>query len=237
MRVREPLFGGSLVDRPNRFTLRVKTPEGIRKCHLRDPGRLRELMIPGLPVVFFDRSSVGRKTDCEVFMIWKGVWTIVNSGLHSDLAEEVLTSLGLEGEVRREVKFGDSRVDFLVGDTLVEVKGCTLVRDGLALFPDAPTERGRRHVLNLIRAVKSGMRALILFLVMRPDAQMLSPNWDTDPNFSEALLKAVKSGVSVRAVKFRYDPREREVKAVGSLPVVVQRLKGDGMGKGDVSPG
>jgi len=236
LKVRDPLKGGRLVDRPNRFTLRVLTPSGVRRCHLRDPGRLTELMVPGAPVVLFDRPLRGRKTDCEVFLIWRGVWTVVNSGLHSDLAEEVFHALGLKGEVKREVKFGDSRVDFLVGDTLVEVKGCTLVRDGLALFPDAPTERGRRHVLNLIRALNSGYKAMVLFLVMRPDARNLSPNWETDPGFSEALVKAVEAGVEVRAIKFAYFPRTREVRALGTIPVSVQRLKGSSSGKGDVPP-
>ncbi len=228
MLVRGILGSGIFLRRPNRFLVILKTLDGLRRCHLRDPGRLSELLRPGAIIIFRERNPLGRKTNCEVLLVWDGrVWTVVNSSLHNDLAIEIiknglLTELGSPRSIKREFRFRNSRVDFLLEDeerTLLEVKGCTLVRDGLALFPDAPSERGRRHVLNLINALKLGYRAVILFLVMRPDAEVLSPNWEIDPEFSNALAKAIESGVIVLAVKFAY--RRREIMPVGKVPVKV----------------
>ena len=222
------LKSGIFLKRSNRFLVILKTSKGLRRCHLRDPGRLSKLLRPGAVIIFRERNAVGRKTDCEVLLVWdRRVWTIVNSSLHNDLAIEVIesglpTELGNPRSIKREFRFGNSRIDFLLEDgekTLLEVKGCTLVRDGLALFPDAPSERGKRHVLNLIKALKSGYRAAILFLVMRPDAEILSPNWEVDPEFSSALTKAAESGVMMLAVKFAY--KRGEIIPVGRIPVKV----------------
>ncbi len=228
MRIEGRLGFGRFRSRPNRFTVVLETPKGTRRCHLRDPGRLTEILIPGARTIFLERSGPGRKTDCEVLAVWSGTWwTVVNSGLHTDLATELILSgavpeLPADAPIRREVRFGDSRVDLLLDTsppTLVEVKGCTLVVDGVALFPDAPTERGTRHVLNLIRAVRSGMRAAVLFLVMRPDAERLEPNEETDPKFAEALRSARREGVALLAHRFRL--RGRVIEPVGGIPVVV----------------
>ncbi len=229
MLVNDELGSGRFLRRLNRFLVQLDTLTGERRCHLRDPGRLSELLVPGATVVFKERrGSSGRKTDCEVLLVWDGkVWTVVNSGLHSTLAEEVLRSSFLPElsgftKLRREVRFGDSRVDFLlegVTTTLLEVKGCTLVRNGKALFPDAPTERGRRHILNLIKALEGGYRTAVLFLVMRPDASEFSPNRETDPLFFEALRRAVERGVEVYALNFAY--RDRRIFPVRRIPVVI----------------
>ncbi len=222
------LKSGIFLKRPNRFLVILKTSKGLRRCHLRDPGRLSDLLKPGAIIIFRERNPAGRKTDCEVLLIWEGrVWTIVNSSLHNDLAIEViksglLTELGSPGNIRREFRFGNSRIDFLLEDderTLLEVKGCTLVRNGLALFPDSPSERGRRHVFNMIKSLRLGYRAAILFLVMRPDAKILSPNWEIDPKFSSALAKASEIGVLMLAVKFAY--KRREIIPVDRIPVKV----------------
>ncbi len=219
---------GRFRSRPNRFTVVLDTLTGERRCHLRDPGRLTEILIPGARTIFLERKGPGRKTDCEVLAVWSGSWwTVVNSGLHTPLATELIRSgavpeLPTQAPIRREVRFGDSRVDLMLATsppTLVEVKGCTLVIDGVALFPDAPTERGTRHVLNLIRAVHSGMRAAVLFLVMRPDAERLEPNEETDPKFAEALRAASRKGVALLAHRFRL--RGRVIEPAGWIPVVV----------------
>jgi len=228
VRVTERLGSGVFLRRPNRFLVEVLTRRGVRRCHLRDPGRLKELLVPGATVVFIERDRTGRKTSCEVLLIWDGkVWTVVNSRLHLDLAEEVLLAglfneeLGAPKKIRREVRFGRSRLDLLLDEsTLVEIKGCTLVREGVALFPDAPTERGRRHVLDLVEAVRNGYRAAVLFLIMRPDAEVLKPNWSTDPEFSRALAEAVGEGVIALAVKFRYCCRE--IRPAGRVPVITE---------------
>ncbi len=231
MRIYDKLNAGKFIERPNRFLVVIKTSGNRRKCHLRDPGRLTELLKPGVPIIFMERRSSIRKTDCEVLLVWSGsVWVIVNSGLHNDLAEEVLRSnliRELSGfhEIKREVYFGDSRIDFLLeGDNsrvLLEVKGCTLVEEGRAYFPDAPTERGRKHVISLIRALDKGYRAAILFLVMRPDARSLTPNWKTDREFSDSLMRAVERGVEAYALTFAYIARN--ITPVSRIPVILRQ--------------
>jgi len=156
MRLEKDLEEAIAVQRPNRFTVVLK--DG-RKCHLRDPGRLRGLICPGARVLVAPRSG-RRRTVCEVFGAHDGK-VLVNSGLHQTIVLEAL-NLGLFPElgsfktVLREVRLGGSRMDLMVDGRAVEIKGCTLVTEGLALFPDAPTERGRRHVLELARFAKGG---------------------------------------------------------------------------------
>jgi sugar fermentation stimulation protein A len=204
-------------ERPNRFV--VVTQSG-RVCHVHDPGRLKELLFPGNRILV--RRAVGkRKTDCQVTAAWGGSdWVVVDSSVHSAIARHFLPE-----DSSSEVEVGDSRLDFAFDDTYVEVKGCSLVRDGVALFPDAPTERGRKHVEELIRLKSEGHNALILILVMRPDAKCFSPNFETDPKFSDAFLRALKAGVEVEVKKFRL--LGREVYYVGDVeicPWVMERV-------------
>ncbi len=205
---------GLFHERPNRFTVLVRTETGMRRCHLRDSGRLSELLKPGVKVMFIEVKGKGRKTNCEVLAVHDGrMWTVVNSGLHTSLAVELIRTGLIHGveadqEIETEVKYGDSRIDIQIkGDppTLVEVKGCTLVIHGTALFPDAPTSRGLKHLKNLARAVAHGFKAYVLFLVMRPDAEIFMPNWKTDPDFSRGLVEAYKSGVNIVAYTFTFD--------------------------------
>ncbi|RLG41804.1 MAG: DNA/RNA nuclease SfsA [Thermoproteota archaeon] len=212
-----PLFVGSFLSRPNRFTALLKTEEGTLRCHLRDPGRLTELLVPGRDVIFRKIEGPGRKTEGEVIGIWSGrTWVLVNSSMHSDIARWLIESNYIDelkgwSIEKAEWKYGRSRIDFLLSKEgekgLLEVKGCTLVKEGVALFPDAPTERGRRHVLELIRAIKENFEAFILFLVTRGDAEKFSPNWETDPEFSRALTLAQKSGIKVIAYCLDFDGR------------------------------
>ncbi|AKG91892.1 sugar fermentation stimulation protein [Geoglobus ahangari] len=194
------LVEGRLVRRLNRFVLEVEVNGRVERAHLRDSGRLTELMKPGNRVLM--RPKKRERTSHEVFVIYDvHVPVVVNSSLHSDIAAEILGGEGyrIEG---REVKVGSSRIDLLVSRDgaakLVEVKGCTLVRDGVALFPDAPTERGVKHVREI--AERGGM---ILFLVMRSDARIFMPNHETHPEFAKVLREAYESGVDVRAALLR----------------------------------
>ncbi|MBE8539649.1 DNA/RNA nuclease SfsA [Geoglobus acetivorans] len=198
------LVEGRLVRRANRFVLEVDVAGRVERAHLRDSGRLTELMKPGNRVLV--RPKKRENTSHEVFVIYDAhVPVVVNSSLHSEIAVEILEGEGcrIEG---REVKVGESRIDLLVskGGTrwLVEVKGCTLVRDGVALFPDAPTERGVKHVREITE--RGGM---ILFLVMRSDARVFMPNHETHPEFARVLRKAYENGVDVRAALLRPELR------------------------------
>ncbi len=225
---------GLFKGRPNRFTVLIKTEKGVRRCHLRDPGRLRELLKPDVKVMFIEVEGKRRKTDCEVIAVHDGtIWTVVNSGLHTSLAIELLSAgvipeIKAEHGIRPEVKYGDSRIDLQVlgsPPTLVEVKGCTLVVGGTALFPDAPTNRGLRHLKTLIRAVEDGLKAYVLFLVMRPDAKIFMPNWATDPEFSRGLVEAFDKGVGIIAYTFTFNGLE--IKPVRRIPVTLLPLNKD----------
>ena len=213
------LIHGKFLERPNRFLVVFETGGKSQKAHLRDPGRLKELLIPGTPLLIRPaQNKAHRKTAYDVIAAWKdGIWVMINSGFHSDLAAELIEA-GLVPEFsgytlkKREYTYGKSRIDFLLsgngelsgnGDMLLEVKGCTLVEEGWAKFPDAPTERGKKHVEELTGAKKQGLNAAILFLIIREDARIFSPNWNMDPDFSEALSQAYGGGVKLVAYSFK----------------------------------
>jgi len=208
------LFLGSFLERPNRFTVIFKTLEKEAKAHLRDPGRLKELLIPEVRLLLRQALKPdSRKTKYDVIAVWsKNIWVLINSGFHSDLAAELLESRLLpefsDYKIKkREFTFGKSRIDFLLSrgeeEMLLEVKGCTLVEDGLAKFPDAPTERGKKHVEELVGAKNKGMNSAVLFLITRDDARAISPNWEMDPAFSGALSQAQQKGVELTAYSFK----------------------------------
>ncbi|MFP3349090.1 MAG: DNA/RNA nuclease SfsA [Thermoproteus sp.] len=193
-----PLRLVEILDRPNRFLVRVVDGGQVRSCHLHDPGRLPELVRRGARAVV--RPTRGVKTDCSITAIEapNGVWVVADSRIHSDVASLFL------GEARREVKVGGRRLDFLSGDTYIEVKGCTLVVDGAALFPDAPTKRGAEHLRLLRSLMGAGHRAKVVVLVMRPDAECFAPNWATDPSFSREFAQFIRSGGGLEVHRFRY---------------------------------
>ncbi len=198
---------GTFVSRPNRF-LGIVDINGVgeQEVHVHDPGRLRELLYPGNRVLVRRAQGGKRRTAWDLIAAKNdGDVILVNSAFHRGMVEKIL-ELGLIPQlcqlkdVRAEVKVGDSRLDFMLttneGDEIaVEVKGCTLAIGGRALFPDAPTTRGARHVRELTEFVRKGGRAAIIVLVFRPEATSFSPNASTDPVFTEALRKAVDAGV------------------------------------------
>jgi sugar fermentation stimulation protein A len=203
------LTPGVFIFRENRFTAAVKVGGKIFKAHVADTGRLKELLIEGSPVMLapnpkgkLDFKLVGIKSKDE--------WVLINTSLHSAIAEKLI-NLGILGfkprKVKREVKIGSSRFDFLVDDSaVVEVKGCNLVINDTCLFPDAPTERGKRHVEELIRLKKEGFKPYVLFLLLRRCSRF-SPNRNTDPEFSRVLEKAVSEGLKVVTASLSFDGR------------------------------
>lgn len=209
------LIHGNFVDRPNRFTVTFKHASGIENAHLRDPGRLKELLTPDVDLILRPAlNTAKRKTKFDVIGVLKDdLWVLINSGFHSDIAADLIDSQIIDefkgySVLKREYTYGKSRLDFLLSTKdndkmLVEVKGCTLVEDGLAKFPDAPTLRGKRHVDELIKARKEGLNASILFLITCEDAESFSPNFEMDPDFSNALIEAQKAGVNIIAYSFK----------------------------------
>ena len=210
------LFYGRFINIPNRFLVNVKI-EGIdevQAAFLHDPGRMKELLLPNARLLIRKALNIGnRKTNWDVLAVFQNnFWITIKSSLPNLVAKTALSKgwiseLGEYTNLKPEIKFGHSRLDFLLTNGLnecyVEVKGVTLVENGLALFPDAPTSRGTRHLQELIKIKAQGKRAVVLFICMRDDPTIFSPNWKTDLAFSKQLETAVKNGVEVLVYKVK----------------------------------
>jgi len=213
---------GTFKSRPNRFLgiVDITSPKKYKKrnvkAHVHDPGRLKELLFPENQVLLRKAANNNRKTKWDVIAaFYEGNWILAHSGYHREIAEWVLTNpkvspFGKLKSITPEAKIGKSRLDFLLemrkGKKIwVEVKGCTLALDGVALFPDAPTERGKRHIETLMKLKKKGDDAAIIILIFRPDAQCFAPKEDTDPEFSKVLYSSLAAGIMVYPMVFQYD--------------------------------
>lgn len=216
--------------RPNRFIAHVRLKgqqEGFTVCHVKNTGRCRELLVPGAEVWVQKAGNPARKTAYDLICVKKGDRLInMDSQAPNQAAEEWLKKGNLFPKgalIRREVSFGSSRFDFYAqaGErrAFLEVKGVTLEEEGLAKFPDAPTERGARHVEELIRCREEGYEAWLLFIVQMKGIRKVTPNDATDPVFGAALRKAAAAGVEIRAVDCLVTPEE--MTADQYLPVIL----------------
>jgi sugar fermentation stimulation protein A len=222
-----PLLKGTFLSRPNRFSAILQAAEGQIACHLHDPGRLTELLLPGAAVIFREAPSLDRKTRFDLVAVKKGgKWVVVDSRIPNQVFRSMLEKGILDYRiVKEEYAFGNSRIDFLLekeGEKiLVEVKGCSLCTGGRALFPDAPTSRGRRHILELEKWNSIGLRSMLFFVVLCPDAFSVSPNEETDPAFSAALRSAMRKGLKAEAAKAVFDEASSSIWFMGFLPVTL----------------
>lgn len=206
MRYRE-MVPGVFLARPNRFIARVEIGGKEETVHVKNTGRCRELLPPGAEVWCEKAVNPSRKTKFDLITVRKGDRLInMDSQAPNTAAGEWLLSGGL-GEVsdlRREVFRGDSRFDFAFTKDgkpcFLEVKGVTLENDGICAFPDAPTERGAKHLKGLAEAVREGCGAYVLFVIQMKDVKYLHPNDATDPAFGKALREAAAAGVTVMAM-------------------------------------
>ena len=213
--------------RLNRFAALDSVDGAEALAHVANSGRLHELFQPGVPVLLAPAGRDGRKTAYDLALVRaKGVLVSADARLPNALVHEALRAGGLPPllgytSCRREVAFGESRLDLLLegqtGRCYVEVKSVTLVDDGVALFPDAPTSRGRKHLGSLERAVGEGHRAAVVFVVQREDATRFQPHGAADPEFGEALRRAVRNGVEVYA--YGCVVNEYSIALDGPLPV------------------
>ena len=190
------------ISRPNRFTAVVLLGGRVETVHVKNTGRLRELLVPGAEAALCPSSNPGRKTAYDLVAVKTETgWVNVDSQAPNTAAAELLRRLYPGCALYPERVFGRSRFDFYLEHVerrrFVEVKGVTLVRSGTALFPDAPTERGRRHLAELTEARRAGYDAAVLFLVQRRDCARFSPNRETDPAFADALRAARDAGVEL----------------------------------------
>lgn len=234
------LLPAHFIKRPNRFVAHLTYAGREVVAHVPDPGRLKELLNPGVEALIDDYGSdTERKLrySLELVKAETGFWVSVNTQLPNRLMAHLIenqTLPWLKGYhlYKKEVTLGTSRIDFclshqpdqLIKPLYLEVKSCSLVAphpDGkrLALFPDAPTVRGARHVAELMQHhCQTGESCCIVFIVQRPDADMLSANRITDPLFAETLWKAYQSGIPIKACCFELSATESQY--IKEIPVV-----------------
>ena len=209
MNIEGPLISGVFIERPNRFITLVEINGEIVRSHLPDPGRLKELLIPGIEVLLRPASSFGkRKTKFSTVMVRsKGklislVSALPNQFVKESIEKNILPMFHNYKIIRPEIPYGNHRFDFLLNDYedsifYLEVKSVTYVTNGLAQFPDAITSRGAKHVVALTNLVTSGVKTGILFVCQRDDPISFAPMWDRDPKFSKVLFEASKAGVKI----------------------------------------
>jgi sugar fermentation stimulation protein A len=190
------LIEATVVSRPNRFIVRAMVKGTEINVHIHDPGRIQELIYPGNKIMI--RKTRGQKTEYSVtFCRNEDIWTFNDSRFHSDIG-----SLFIKEGVKREVKIGNSRIDFKLENSFIEVKSATLVEKGAAKFPDAPTERGKKHLETLMDLIDKGYESYVLFLIFNEKAECFIPNSNRDPEFSRTYYKAIKHGVKFRFLVF-----------------------------------
>ncbi|RKM61929.1 DNA/RNA nuclease SfsA [Butyrivibrio sp. CB08] len=194
------------IARPNRFIARVLLDGNELVVHVKNTGRCRELLIPGCTVFLDKAQNPERKTPYDLVAVEnEGRIINIDSQAPNVVVKEWLLAQNHYDLVKPEHKYGDSRIDFYMekGDEkfLMEVKGCTLFRDGIGYFPDAPTERGAKHLRELAAAVKSGFNTSIAFVIQGEGISEVRPNEETDPEFTRAFNKAKKAGVKIVFLK------------------------------------
>jgi len=221
VRLYEEVVEAVFRDRPNRFIALCDVGGETVRCHVKNTGRCRELLLPGARVLLCPAAGPGRRTAFDLVAVYKGELLVNVDSLAPNrvLGEALRAGRVIPGVTRvlAEQKFGASRFDFRAespaGTTYVEVKGVTLEEDGICRFPDAPTERGTRHLRELVSAVEQGCGAMAAFVIQMAGMRALRPNRETDPAFADALRAAAERGVEVRAFGCAVSPEGMELAA------------------------
>lgn len=208
MRILDGTVVGTLMGRPNRWTVMARVGGRREYCFCCNPGRLQELFVPGCKLHLRPQRDRGGPTTHDLVAVeCEGLVVPVDTRVPNRLVLQALLRRSLvefRGHTRvvPEFHYGHSRLDFYLDGRrpcLLEVKSCTLVRDGVALFPDAPTSRGTRHLRDLVQARAEGYRAAVMFVVQRPDARVFRPLDANDPAFGATLRVARRAGVEILA--------------------------------------
>ncbi len=204
---------GRFLSRPNRFIAHVDMDGKTEICHVKNTGRCRELLIPGARVWCAKAENPNRKTAYDLIAVEKGTYLVnMDSQAPNQAVGEWLRNGGLGNAqvVLPEQRFHDSRFDFYLErdgkPMFLEVKGVTLEENGVCRFPDAPTQRGARHLRELMLAKEQGYDAAVLFVIQMAPVRYLTPNDGTDPEFGKALREAASKGVAVLAVDCMVTP-------------------------------
>lgn len=212
----ENTYQGIFIERPNRFIARVMIDGKEETVHVKNTGRCRELLLPGVRVILQKSSNPSRKTAFDLISVFKNHagWINIDSSAPNKAAAEWLAKQDFT-LIKPEFGYGKSRVDFYMerGNEkyLLEIKGCTLESEGIGYFPDAPTQRGSKHLNELAAAGKQGFNCAVGFVIAINNVKQVIPNTKTDPIFSEALEAAKKSGVKVIYYRCRVTENELEI--------------------------
>lgn len=210
----QSVIAGQFRSRPNRFIAHVDTAEGLQICHVKNTGRCRELLVPGATVYLQHVENPNRKTAYDLIAVKKGDLLI---NMDAQAPNRVFQEWAEAGKflpdiqsIRPEYSYGGSRLDFgietAVGLHLVEVKGVTLEENGIVRFPDAPTQRGVKHIRELQRAARKGISATLFFVIQMRGVRFFSPNDQTHPEFGRALREAAADGVHISAYDCEVTP-------------------------------
>lgn len=211
--------------RANRFIVEAELDGEIVRAHLPNTGRCKELLIDGATVYLKPSDNPNRKTKYSLYLVENNGVLVA---MFSQQANKIVFDAIKEGKIKElsgysilesEKTIGNSRIDIylanedssndgsgsedskIIDETYVEVKSVTLIKEGVAQFPDAPTERGRKHLEELISLKKEGIRAVVFFLIEHPNGNSFKPNWENDPKFSQTLNKAYNAGVEILVYK------------------------------------
>lgn len=213
----ESVVRGEFIERPNRFVARALVDGRPEVCHVKNTGRCRELLIPGAEVWLAPAASPARKTGFDLVCVKKGDRLInidsqAPNKLFAEWVKSGLSPLGRPELLLAERPFGSSRFDFYAETggrgAFIEVKGVTLEENGVVRFPDAPTERGVRHMLELAGAVEAGFDAWAVFVIQMKGVKYMEPNRDTHPRFARAMEEAARRGVRLLALDCSVAPDE-----------------------------
>ena len=204
------------LDRPNRFIANVDINGHRETVHVKNTGRCKELLIPGCEVWLHAPGTPNRKTKYDLVAVRKsnGILFNIDSQAPNKVVNEWLQGQDYDTVVP-EYTYGDSRIDFYMTrgneQFLMEVKGCTLEVDGIGYFPDAPTERGVKHLRELTKATKDGYKAMLAFVIQMDGVSEVRPNIETHPEFGTALAEAKAAGVEVLFLKCHVEPDLLEI--------------------------
>ena len=207
MDINKPIYIAKFLNRPNRFNALVSLNNEEIVVHVPNTGRCKELLKSGVTVLLRKEDNPSRKTLYDLIAVYKGdILVNIDSQMPNKVVKEALNNKAVDKlkkyeQILSEKTFGNSRFDFKLiskkEEYYLEVKGVTLEEDKVCMFPDAPTERGTKHIKGLIELKKQGKGAGILFLIQLNEVNLFKPNEKTDPKFTEALREAKKIGVDI----------------------------------------
>ncbi|MGN0375159.1 MAG: DNA/RNA nuclease SfsA [Butyrivibrio sp.] len=204
---------GEFINRPNRFIANVLINGRQETVHVKNTGRCRELLLPGAGVILEKSDNISRKTCYDLICVYKSGlgWVNIDSQAPNKVVFEWLHKQDYT-YIKPEYTYGNSRIDFYMEKGcekyLMEVKGCTLERNGIGYFPDAPTVRGVKHLRELIKAAKEGFHCIIAFVIQMEGIYEVRPNTDTHKEFGDALEEAKEAGVQILFLKCMVQPDE-----------------------------